>query len=75
VTSHPGLYFVGLPWQHTWGSGRFAGVADDAEYLAEQIVRARRPALHDGLHWLAGLPRIPDASASDEDWIAPRTVA
>ena len=27
VTSCPGLYFLGLPWQHTWGSGRFAGVA------------------------------------------------
>ena len=75
VSSHPGLYFIGLPWQHTWGSGRFAGVADDAEYLAEQIVRARTPALHDGLHWLAGLPRIPEATAPDEDWIAPRTVA
>jgi putative flavoprotein involved in K+ transport len=37
VTSVPGLYFLGLPWQHTWGSGRFCGVGDDAEYLAERI--------------------------------------
>ena len=37
VTSVSGLYFLGLPWQHTWGSGRFASVARDAEFLAEQI--------------------------------------
>lgn len=37
VTSHPGLYFLGLPWLHTWGSGRFSGVARDALYLAEKI--------------------------------------
>jgi putative flavoprotein involved in K+ transport len=37
VTAVPGLYFVGLPWLHTWGSGRFSGVARDALYLAEQI--------------------------------------
>ena len=37
VTSISGLYFLGLPWQHTWGSGRFASVARDAEFLAEQI--------------------------------------
>jgi putative flavoprotein involved in K+ transport len=37
VTAIPGLYFLGLPWLHTWGSGRFSGVARDAHYLAEQI--------------------------------------
>jgi putative flavoprotein involved in K+ transport len=37
VTRQPGLYFLGLPWLHTWGSGRFSGVADDARYLAGQI--------------------------------------
>ena len=41
VTALPGLYFIGLPWLHTWGSGRFSGVARDALYLAEQI-EARR---------------------------------
>jgi putative flavoprotein involved in K+ transport len=39
VTAQPGLYFLGLPWLHTWGSGRFSGIAQDAEYLADQIVR------------------------------------
>lgn len=37
VTAHPGLYFLGLPWLHTWGSGRFSGVARDAGYLADRI--------------------------------------
>ncbi len=37
VTAQPGLYFLGLPWLHTWGSGRFSGVARDARYLAERI--------------------------------------
>jgi len=37
VTASPGLYFLGLPWLYTWGSGRFSGVARDAAYLAERI--------------------------------------
>ena len=37
VTSVPGTYFIGLPWLHTWGSGRFSGVASDAAYLANII--------------------------------------
>jgi putative flavoprotein involved in K+ transport len=37
VTQVPGLYFLGLPWLHTWGSGRFSGVARDAAHLAEQV--------------------------------------
>lgn len=38
VTGQPGLYFLGLPWLHTWGSGRFSGVARDAEHLAAHVV-------------------------------------
>jgi putative flavoprotein involved in K+ transport len=37
VTSAPGLYFLGLPWLWTWGSGRFSGVGRDADHLAERI--------------------------------------
>ncbi|PXW29088.1 UNVERIFIED_CONTAM: putative flavoprotein involved in K+ transport [Williamsia faeni] len=43
VTSTPGVYFLGLPWQHTWGSGRFAAIARDAEYLADQVTAGRVP--------------------------------
>jgi len=44
VTESLGLYFIGLPWLYTWGSGRFGGVAQDARYLCDQIavVLARR---------------------------------
>ncbi|MCW2795579.1 MSMEG_0569 family flavin-dependent oxidoreductase [Nocardioides sp.] len=37
VTAVPGLYFLGLPWLHTWGSGRFAGIARDAEHVVACI--------------------------------------
>jgi putative flavoprotein involved in K+ transport len=37
VTSTGGLYFLGLPWLYTWGSGRFSGVGADAEHLARMI--------------------------------------
>ena len=37
VTSENGLFFLGLPWLHTWGSGRFSAVGRDAGYIAERI--------------------------------------
>ncbi len=37
VTASPGLYFLGLLWQHTRGSALLGWVKDDAKYLAEQI--------------------------------------
>ena len=40
VTQQPGLYFLGLPWLYTWGSGRFSGVARDALHISSQIARA-----------------------------------
>jgi putative flavoprotein involved in K+ transport len=43
VTNCEGLYFLGLPWLHTWGSGRFSGIARDATHLAE-LIDSRRPA-------------------------------
>ncbi|GAC1524895.1 MAG: MSMEG_0569 family flavin-dependent oxidoreductase [Ramlibacter sp.] len=43
ITRQPGLYFLGLPWLHTWGSGRFSGVASDAQYLAEAIAASCGP--------------------------------
>ncbi|PWD44960.1 FAD-dependent oxidoreductase [Gordonia paraffinivorans] len=38
ITEVPGLSFIGLPWMHTWGSGRFLGIDRDARYVAEHIV-------------------------------------
>jgi putative flavoprotein involved in K+ transport len=71
VTSSPGLYFLGLPWQHTWGSGRLSGVADDAAYLSERIITGT-PADH-LFRWIAGTPA--STYPRDGDWVAPRTVA
>jgi putative flavoprotein involved in K+ transport len=42
VTPVEGLYFLGLPWLYTWGSGRFSGVARDAVYLADYITAKRK---------------------------------
>jgi putative flavoprotein involved in K+ transport len=45
VTSVRGLYFLGLPWLYTWGSGRFSGVARDANFVAEHITSGGASAL------------------------------
>lgn len=34
-----GVYFLGLGWLHTWGSGRFLGVGEDAAHVTDRIVR------------------------------------
>jgi putative flavoprotein involved in K+ transport len=44
ITPQPGLYFVGLPWLHTWGSGRFSGISRDAQYIVDDIVSVRSTA-------------------------------
>jgi len=37
VTDYPGLYFLGLTWQHTRGSALLGWVRDDAEFIAGRI--------------------------------------
>jgi putative flavoprotein involved in K+ transport len=37
VTEVPGLYFLGLSWQHTRGSALLGFVSDDAAFLANQV--------------------------------------
>ncbi len=37
ITEEHGLFFLGLPWLHTWGSGRFSHVGQDAMYLTDYI--------------------------------------
>jgi putative flavoprotein involved in K+ transport len=47
VTDVPGLFFLGLTWQHTRGSALLGWVKDDAEYIAGRIAafqRERAPA-------------------------------
>jgi putative flavoprotein involved in K+ transport len=42
VTKIPGLYFLGLSWQHTRGSALLGFVNQDAAYLADQIAAHHR---------------------------------
>jgi putative flavoprotein involved in K+ transport len=46
VTDVPGLYFLGLTWQHTRGSALIGFIKDDAEFVAENITehQSKRPA-------------------------------
>jgi hypothetical protein len=37
ITDVPGLYFIGLPWQHSRGSALLGFVHEDAAYLADRI--------------------------------------
>jgi putative flavoprotein involved in K+ transport len=54
ATNRPGLYFLGLPWQYSWGSGRFEAVGRDAEFLADHIDASR--SLADVCGTLTGAP-------------------
>jgi putative flavoprotein involved in K+ transport len=44
VESHPGLYFVGLFFMYAISSSMVQGVARDAKYVAEKVVRRARAA-------------------------------
>ena len=44
VSPMEGLYFLGLHWMHTFKSGTFLGVGDDAEHVADHLVRTALPA-------------------------------
>jgi putative flavoprotein involved in K+ transport len=39
VTESPGLYFLGLSWQHSRGSALLGWVEEDAEFIGRQIER------------------------------------
>ena len=38
VTNYDGLYFMGLQWMHSSKSAQFVGVAEDAEFLVNDIL-------------------------------------
>lgn len=42
VRAAPGLYFLGLPFQHTFLSAVVGGVGKDARYVAEQLAQGAR---------------------------------
>jgi len=42
VTDQPGLYFLGLQWQHTRGSALLGFVSEDARHIAQRVVAGKR---------------------------------
>jgi putative flavoprotein involved in K+ transport len=43
VCDEDGIFFLGLGWLNTWGSGRFLGVAEDAAHVAATIAHQLKP--------------------------------
>ena len=58
VTASPGLYFLGLSWQHTRGSALLGWVKDDAEFIAAEIAATAETAL-------------PEAGTNEDDALRP----
>ncbi|HET7231066.1 MAG TPA: NAD(P)/FAD-dependent oxidoreductase [Longimicrobium sp.] len=56
VTSVPGLYFLGLPWQHTRGSALIGWVGRDAAVLAGHAARHAQPRRRRAMAPAAPLP-------------------
>ena len=54
VTEVPGLYFLGLPWQHSRGSALLGFVHHDAAYLADRIAARHQIGDLPGPHIQAG---------------------
>ncbi len=48
VCDLPGMYFLGLGWLNTWGSGRFLGVGEDALHVAQTITERLRKSARTG---------------------------
>ena len=46
VTDVPGLYFLGLSWQHTRGSALLGFIEDDARFIAARIDEHARTRSH-----------------------------
>ncbi len=65
VTDVPGLFFLGLTWQHTRGSALIGWVKDDAEFIAAQSAS----------HYREGVPEsdTPVSTAAPSAGAAPAT--
>ncbi len=42
ISPEPGLYFLGLPWLHTWGSARMSAVGRDAAHVVRHVTEHLR---------------------------------
>ncbi len=68
VTDVPGLYFLGLTWQHTRGSALIGWVKDDAEFISGRIAeRATADRFPTGTEGLAEASRPGRVELADGD--------
>jgi putative flavoprotein involved in K+ transport len=66
VTDVPGLYFLGLSWQHTRGSALIGWVKDDAEFIAAQIAASQTEgATQRDTRESEGTPALPAAASTE----------
>jgi putative flavoprotein involved in K+ transport len=66
VTDVPGLYFLGLTWQHTRGSALIGWVKDDAEFIAAQIAASQiEGAPRRDTRDSEGTPAVPAAASTE----------
>lgn len=67
VSSEPGVYFLGLPWQSRRGSSFIWGVWHDAKYLADQILIQRSYLANIPLRPINPIANLSDRDLSDEN--------
>lgn len=65
VSSEPGIYFLGLPWQSRRGSSFIWGVWHDAKYLADQIMIQRGYHSYNAHHQQSPLEHVDGDGAVD----------
>jgi putative flavoprotein involved in K+ transport len=67
VTDVPGLFFLGLTWQHTRGSALLGWVKDDAKFIADQIeaLKERRSGARSGVHGREEIVTAPEVPAKE----------
>jgi len=65
VTEVPGLYFLGLTWQHTRGSALIGWVKDDAEFIAAEIAAAQKERAFESDALESPAVRTPQSAAAE----------
>jgi putative flavoprotein involved in K+ transport len=65
VTDVPGLYFLGLTWQHTRGSALIGWVKDDAEFIAERIAEYEKSKVPPSVRTSVGACASPQARSNE----------
>ena len=70
VSSEPGVYFLGLPWQSRRGSSFIWGVWHDAKYIADQILIQRSYLADIPIRPINPITDLSDRHVNDENVVA-----